>query len=160
MTKDVLVSVKGLQFADIDVRETASDEELDSIETICPGEYYFKNEGHFIVYEEFVDGFAGAIKNMIKLRDREFTISKKGPVNVQMVFSEGKKTMADYHTPFGNIMVALDTRKVETQETEDNISISIEYGLEANYQFIADCNIAVHITSRNAVLRQDKSQTM
>lgn len=97
---------------------------------------------------------------MIKLRDREFTISKKGPVNVQMVFSEGKKTMADYHTPFGNIMVALDTRKVETQETEDNISISIEYGLEANYQFIADCNIAVHITSRNAVLRQDKSQTM
>lgn len=28
MTKDVLVSIKGLQFADIDVRETASDEEL------------------------------------------------------------------------------------------------------------------------------------
>ena len=155
MTKDVLVSVKGLQFADADVRDTASDEELDSIETICPGEYYFRNEGHFIVYEELVDGFAGVIKNMIKLRDREFTISKKGPVNVQMVFSEGKKTMADYHTPYGNIMVALDTKKVRTEETEDDINISVEYGLEANYQFIADCNIAIHITSR-----QDKRQTI
>lgn len=147
MTKDVLVSIKGLQFADADVREAASDEELDSIETICPGEYYFRNDGHFIVYEELADGFAGVIKNRIKLRDREFTISKKGPVNVQMVFSEGKKTMANYNTPFGNIMVALDTKKVETQETDDDISILIEYGLEANYQFISDCTIAVHITS-------------
>lgn len=151
MTKDVLVSIRGLQFADVDVRESASDEELDSIETICPGEYYFRNDGHFIVYDELVDGFSGVIKNMIKLRDREFIISKKGPINVQMVFSEGKKTMADYHTPYGNIMVALDTKKVETQETEDDLDISIEYGLEANYQFIADCNIAVHITSRHVV---------
>lgn len=147
MTKDVLVSIRGLQFADIDVRESASDEELDAIETICPGEYYYKNDGHFVLYDELVDGFAGPVKNLIKLRDREFMISKKGPVNVQMVFSEGKKTMTDYHTPFGNIMVALDTKKVETQETENAIHIFIEYGLEANYQFIADCNIAVHITA-------------
>ena len=126
MTKDVLVSIRGLQFADVDVRASASDEELDAIETICPGEYYYKNDGHFILYEELVDGFEGPVKNLLKLRDREFMISKKGPVNVQMVFSEGKKTMTDYHTPFGNIMVALDTKKVETQETEDALHISIE----------------------------------
>ena len=143
----MLVTITGLQFADVDVRASASDEELDAIETICPGEYYYKNDGHFILYEELVDGFEGPVKNLLKLRDREFMISKKGPVNVQMVFSEGKKTMTDYHTPFGNIMVALDTKKVETQETEDALHISIECGLEANYQFIADCNIAVHITS-------------
>ena len=38
-----------------------------------------------------------------------------------------------------------------TKETEDALNICIEYGLEANYQFIADCNIAVHITSRHAI---------
>ena len=48
MTKEVLVSVKGLQFADVDIRESATDEELDLIETICPGEYYFRNDGHFM----------------------------------------------------------------------------------------------------------------
>ena len=88
MTKDVLVSIRGLQFADVDVRASASDEELDAIETICPGEYYYKNDGHFILYEELVDGFEGPVKNLLKLRDREFMISKKGPVNVQMVFSD------------------------------------------------------------------------
>lgn len=148
MTRDVLVSIKGLQYADNDVRESADDEEIDNIETICPGEYYCRNDGHFIVYEELVDGFLEPIKNIIKLRGKEFTISKKGPLNVQMVFSEGKKTLTDYCTPFGNIMIALDTKEVETKEREDSLDISIAYGLEANYQFIADCHITIHITER------------
>ena len=148
MTRDVLVSIKGLQYADNDIRASADDEEIDNIETICPGEYYCRNEGHFIVYEELVDGFSEPIKNMIKLRGKEFTISKKGPLNVQMVFSEGKKTLTDYCTPFGNIMIALDTKEVKTKEREDSLDISIAYGLEANYQFIADCHITIHITER------------
>jgi len=148
MTKDVLVSIKGLQYVDNDVSVAANDEEIDNIETICLGEYYYRNNGHFVIYEELSDGFAEPIKNVIKLRDKEFTISKKGPFNVQMVFSEGKKTMTDYCTPFGNIMIALDTKKVAAKINEDNLDISIAYGLEANYQFIADCHIAIHVTAR------------
>lgn len=151
MTKEVLVSVRGLQFVDSEVSQAASDEELDQIETICPGEYYYRNNAHYILYEENMEEVPEPVSNMIKLRDKEFCLWKKGPVNVQMVFSEGKKTMADYHTPFGNILVALDTKKIRTEETQDDINISIEYGLEANYQFIADCNIAIHITSRPAI---------
>lgn len=149
MTKDVLVSIRGLQFADSDVSQASSDEELDRIETICPGEYYFRNNGHFIIYEELLGEFQEPIKNVIKLRDKEFTVSKKGPVNVQMVFSEGKKTMTDYYTPYGNIMIALDTKKVAFEESESDLNINIAYGLEANYQFIADCDIAIHITAND-----------
>ena len=43
MTKDVLVSIQGLQFADSEIRNATSDEDLDLIETICPGEYYYRN---------------------------------------------------------------------------------------------------------------------
>lgn len=148
MTKDVLVSIKGLQYVDNDVRVSANEEEIDNIETICPGEYYYRNNGHFVVYEELADGFAEPIKNVIKLRGKEFAIFKKGPFNVQMVFTEGKKTMTDYCTPFGNIMIALDTKKVAAKINENYLDISIAYGLEANYQFIADCHIAVHVTAR------------
>ncbi len=42
MTKEVLVSIRGLQFVDNEVGQNASDEELDQIETICPGEYYYR----------------------------------------------------------------------------------------------------------------------
>lgn len=148
MTKDVLISIQGLQFADSEVSRTASDEELDRIETICPGEYYYRNDAHFILYEELVEDFPAPVKNVIKLRNKEFTITKKGPLNVQMVFSEGKKTMTDYFTPYGNILIALDTRQVSMEEGSDSMEIHIAYGLEANYQFIADCNITVEIRSR------------
>lgn len=149
MTKEVLVSIRGLQFVDNEVGQSASDEELDHIETICPGEYYYRNDAHFICYQELMDDFPEPISNMIKLKGKEFSLWKKGPVNVQMVFSEGKKTMTDYFTPFGNILVAMDTKEVCVTESTDCIKIHIAYGLEANYQFIADCNITIDIRSHN-----------
>ncbi len=145
MTRDVLVSVRGLQFADSDVSENATDEELDKIETICPGEYHYRNGGHFITYEELVDSFPSPVKSMFKLRGKEFTVTKKGPVNTQMVFLEGEKTLTDYSTPYGNIMVGIDTRQVKVDEQDDSMHIRVEYGLEVNYQYVADCDITVHI---------------
>ena len=61
----------------------------------------------------------------------------------------GEKTMTDYFTPFGNILVAMDTKEVCVTENADCIKIHIAYGLEANYQFIADCNITIDIKSHN-----------
>lgn len=46
MTKDVLVTVKGL--------ETGYDNE-DSMEIVCSGTYYFRNGKHYIKYEEIME---------------------------------------------------------------------------------------------------------
>ncbi len=145
MEKDVLVSIKGLQFAAEDIGAAATDEELEGIETVCPGQYYLKNDAHYILYDELIEGFDEPIKNMMKLREKEFILTKRGAINVQMVFSEGKKTMTDYGTPYGNILIAIDTQRIETSCAEDSLDIHIEYGLEANYQFVADCDIAIKI---------------
>lgn len=144
MTKEVLITIQGLQFDG----ESENDEELDKIESIYPGEYYFRNGAHYIMYEEMMEEETTPIKNVIKLREKEFTLTKKGIVNVQMVFTEGRKTMTSYATPFGNIMLALDTGKVAAEETEDELRIHIDYSLEANYQFVADCHITVTVESR------------
>ena len=148
MTKDVLVFIQGLQFADADIEDASTDEELDKIETICPGEYFLRNNTHYVLFEEVMDDTTESIKNIIKVKDNEFSITKKGPINVQMVFSEGKKTMTDYFTPFGNIMIALDTHSIEIEENEDSLKVHISYALEANYQFVAECNITVEVKSQ------------
>ena len=149
MTKDVWVSIKGLQFTDTDVSASSIGAGADSIETIYPGEYYYRNGRHFVVYEEISDILLEPVKNVIKLRDKEFIISKIGPYNAQMMFMEGKKTLSDYGTPFGNLRIGLDTTKVETHESENSLDIRIEYGLEANYHYIAACHVAVHIAEKN-----------
>jgi uncharacterized beta-barrel protein YwiB (DUF1934 family) len=147
VTKDVLISIQGLQFAGTEVDEAANDEEFDKIETICTGEYYYRNNAHFIMYDELLEDME-SIKNVIKLRDKEFTLTKKGGINVQMFFSQGKKTMTQYLTPFGNILIALDTKCVEYQQEADSLYIHIGYGLEANYQYIGDCNITIDVKSK------------
>jgi len=157
LTKDVLVSIQGLQFVGNEVAEAATDEEIDKIETICMGEYYYRNDAHFILYEELVEDFGKPVKNIIKLRGKEFVLTKKGPVNMQLLLAEGKKTMTDYATPFGNILVAFDTREVALEEHEDCIQIHIKYGLEANYQFISDCNIIMKVKS--SLHSEDNSHT-
>ena len=144
MTKEVLITIQGLQFD----AEAQNDEELDKIESIYPGEYYMRSGSHYILYEELMEEEVTPIKNVIKLRDKEFTLTKKGIINTQMVFTEGKKNMTSYVTPFGNIMIALDTEKIVVEETEEELKIHIDYGLEANYQYIADCHITVTVSAR------------
>lgn len=142
MTKNVIVSIQGLQFD-----AAQNDEELDKIETIYPGEYYFRNQAHYILYDECLEGQDEPVKNMIKIKPQELVITKKGPVNVQMVFNEGKKTITSYITPFGNMLIAMDTTKLDIEENADDMLVHIEYALEANYQYVADCNIRVEIKS-------------
>ena len=47
MNKDVLVGIRGLQFAETDIKEASTDEDLEKIETICPGEYLFSQQCAF-----------------------------------------------------------------------------------------------------------------
>lgn len=143
MTSDVLVTIQGLQFGD-----GVSEEELDQIQTICPGKFYDKNESRYILYDEMVEGIEQPIQNRIKIKKDEITVTKKGPFQVQMEFEKGKKTMTQYHTPFGPIMMAMDTEILEVEEAEDRIHIYIKYGLEANYQFVADCEIKIDIVDQ------------
>ena len=143
MTNDVLVTIQGLQFGD-----GASQEELDQIETICPGKFLEKNESRYVMYEEIMEGFEQTIQNRIKIKNDEITVTKKGPFQVQMVFEKNKKTMTEYHTPFGAIMLAMDTQVLEVLEAPNHIHIYIKYGLEANYQFVADCEIIIDITEQ------------
>ena len=48
MTKDVVVSLKGLQLA--------PDQQSDAVEVIAPGEYYIRNNKHYVLFEEIMEG--------------------------------------------------------------------------------------------------------
>ena len=58
MTQDVLLCIQGLQFEE----EAQNDEELDKIETICAGEYYYRNNAHYILYEELVEEWKSPLR--------------------------------------------------------------------------------------------------
>ena len=141
MTKDVLLAIKGLQF-------NASEEES-NIQTITPAAYYMKNNSHFVIYDEATEGSDELTKNVIRLKDRSMEITKKGHVNVHMVFEENRKSLSNYATPFGDILIGLDTRKISVTSEVNKMHVEVDYMLEVNYEFLANCRISMDITERN-----------
>ena len=140
MTKDVLIAIKGLQYD--------GSEEDTEIETVTAAEYYKKNNSHYVIYEESFEGFEGTTKNVIKFKDNSLDLTKKGLVNVHMMFEENKKNMTNYSTPYGDILIGIDARKIRMREEEEKIHVDVEYALEINYEHLADCHISIGIQAK------------
>lgn len=140
MTKEVLLSITGLQLNGI--------VEDDQVEVITPGEYYNQNNKHFVLFDEVNEENREKTKNTIKIQNNMVDLIKKGFVNVHMVFEENKKNMTYYNTPFGNIIIGINTEKIALHETEEKIDVKINYALEVNYEFVADCKINISIKSK------------
>lgn len=145
MTKEILLSLKGLQME--------KNEEAQESETITPADYYQRNDSHYVFYEEMMEGFTDVIKNRIKFNDSCLEVSKKGLINVQMIFEENKKNMSSYATPYGNIIIGIDTESILVEEKENQIRVEVEYVLEANYQYLADCRIEMELRPREEGMR-------
>lgn len=144
MTKDVLLTISGLQFT------APEDEGAEPVEVITAGDYYKKNGKHYILYDEVMEGFEGSTRNVIKITDDYLDITKKGVSNVHMVFEKNKKNVSYYYTPFGNILIGIDAKSVDINETEENIDVQVKYNLEVNYEHLADCSITMNIKSKEA----------
>lgn len=140
MTKDVFLSLKGLQME--------SGEDAQEMETITPADYYRKRDSHYVIYEEMTEGFKETTKNMIRFKDSYLEVTKKGLINVHMVFEKNKKNMTSYMTPYGNILIGIDTESISLEENEDQIRLEVAYSLDANYQHLADCKIELELRSR------------
>ncbi|MDR0220949.1 MAG: DUF1934 domain-containing protein [Lachnospiraceae bacterium] len=140
MTKDVLVSLRGLQY------EMGVDNQ--DIETITSAEYYHSEGNHYVVYDEVTVDSPDPIKNMIKFRDDYLEVTKQGAVNINMIFEEKKKNLTNYETPYGEIIVGVDTGKVKITEEDKRISLQVDYRLDVNHMHMADCRINVDIRNR------------
>lgn len=135
MTKDVLLSIKGLY--------TEDNEDAESVETLAPAEFYIKEGVYYLFFEEIMDDTTGITKSRIKYSDKCFELTRKGEVSVHLLFEEGKKTLNTYQLPYGNLVVGLDTRRIQLTETEEEIKIAIDYAMEINYQQVSDNTIDI-----------------
>ena len=141
MTKDILVKISGMQFT----ADNDDANEPEPVEIIAPEKYYFKNGKHYIIYDEFMEGFDSVTKNVLKLKNDSLEITKRGSSNVHMIFEKDKKNLTCYTTPFGNLMMGIDARRILIEESEEEIYAQVEYALDINYEHLADCTIQLRV---------------
>ena len=141
MKKDVLIKISGIHS---DVFN-----EDDKIEIITSGSYYKKNNKHYLLYDEIVEGQDDVTKNIARFDEAGFHLSKSGFTNVDMSFEENKRNITNYITPYGSMLVGVDTGRIDVVENEENIQVDIAYSLDVNYQHLADCTLHMDIQSRD-----------
>ncbi|WP_367568816.1 DUF1934 domain-containing protein [Lacrimispora sp.] len=139
MTRDVLISISGMQVAE---------EDKNGVELITSGDYFIKNGNHYILYEEIQEDGEGVTKNTIKIRPSGLDIIKRGSFSTHMIFEKDKKNMSCYATPLGELMVGINTNDIHIQEDEDHLNVRVEYSLDINYQHVSQCSIILDIHSK------------
>ena len=141
MAEKVLFCIKGLHTV-CDV----TDGEPEEIEVLNVAEYYYKNNTHYIMYEEIMDGTNGPTRNLVKIKPESVEITRKGEVNTRMYFEEGKCDQTTYYTPEGQINMGMDTHRIRLTESDKEIRAQISYAMLVNYQHMADCEICLKVT--------------
>lgn len=138
MTKDVLITISGVQMLD--------EEDMD-VEMVTRGDYYQRNGKHYILYDEVMEGFEGTVRNVIKVSPESVDIIKQGAASARMQFEKNKKNLSCYTTPLGDLMIGIQANRISIDEGQDHLKINVEYSLDINYQHASDCNISVSVQS-------------
>ena len=139
MTRDVLISISGMQIAE---------EDNHGVKMITTGDYFLKNGSHYILYDEIQEGLDGVIKNTVKISPSGLDIIKRGSSSVHMTFEKDKKNIACYATPCGELMIGISTNAIEVIEEEDRLKVHVSYSLDINYQHVSECDIDLDIHSK------------
>ena len=154
MTKDVLISITGLHtgiFPTDDEWISHEEEEYEPIEVVTPASYYWKNNKHYILYEDIMEGLGEVTKNKIKISGTDsLEIMKTGFTNAHMVFEKNKKTLTYYETPLGQLLVSVNTRRMDVDVAENNIRVLVDYELDVDHEPLADCRIEMNITAQSS----------
>ena len=138
MNKEVIINISGLQL-------DAGTEE--PIELMTTGDYYLKNGKHYVIYDELTDD-SQVVKNRLKNSPKVVEVTKKGASSSHMVFERGKENLTYYDTPFGSLLLGINTSKIDLEEKEDSMALHIDYGLSINSDHVSDCSIDVSIASK------------
>lgn len=143
MTKDVLVTVKGLQIGE---------NHDDIMEIVCNGTYYFRNGKHYIKYEEIMEESMNSISNTLKISDSSdglrVEVKKKGAIETTLIFEEGQNHISCYETEYGSFMLGFHASYISVEHDENKIHIHIDYAMEMNYEHLSDNQIDISIVSK------------
>ncbi len=138
MNKNVVISLMGLQYA--------VEEEEAPIEVINFGQYYKKGDKHYLLYEE-TDESGKATKCRIKVSGKELELQKRDRSNTRLLFLPGEEYLTGYETPYGSLLVGVNTRSLELYEEEEFLRATLKYGLEINGEKTGECTLVLKVQS-------------
>lgn len=141
MIQEVKLRVRGMQ--------RTNDESDDDIEVVCLGQMCEQDGFICLSYEDAVEedghGNVQFTKNVIKIRDDQIEVIKRGPWDSHLVFVPQQPTYTYYSTPFGELEMSIFTKKILNEKRADGFHFQLKYDLEMDHTFISECNVDIEV---------------
>ena len=141
MNREVELVLSGLHDT-----EGASDK--NAVKTAQTAQYFKRNDSHYLLYEEKMDEDQAPCRSRIKFRDHLLELTRQGAVEMHMIFEENKRHVVPYNTPYGQLMLGIETRRVQVEEQEDQICVTVEYILDQEGEPFSESCLKLHIREK------------
>ena len=143
MEKDVVISIKGIQ--------KYEDTDPDVIELVTAGRLTRVGESYTLSYQESeLTGLEGTTTTF-HITPERITLHREGTLNSEMIFQEGQKHFSLYETPYGGLMLGVNTHRAKADFGEDGGNLSIRYALEVDSQPIGENAFEIRVTEPQLV---------
>jgi len=125
MSDKFSVTIKGLQ-------SYAGTQEDTDIELVSECDFYEADGVYFCEYDESEITGLGGTRTTIEIAGDYVSLTRRGTVNSQMLFMEGRKTTSIYAMPFGELTIDIHTISLETHIGEKGGTLKVNYIIDIN----------------------------
>ena len=122
MENNVVLSIRGQQ--------NYLDQDPEVIELVTEGRMIRRDHGWEIRYEESDLTGLGGVTTIFQVEPGCITLTRKGPVNSEMVFRKGVLHESLYQMEFGALMITVCATRVSYDLTEAGGTIDLTYGID------------------------------
>lgn len=143
MEKPVIISIRGVQ--------TLEEGQEDVMELVTQG-ILRQEEGELsLTYlESELTGLEGTTTTF-HITPERITLHREGTLNSEMIFQEGQKHFSLYETPYGGLMLGVNTHRAKADFGEDGGNLFIRYALEVDSQPIGENAFEIRVTEPQLV---------
>ena len=129
MMKDVWISISN--------RQNDGQQEEDTMLFDTAGSYYFNDGIGVLSYQESeLTGLEGT-RTSVMVMPNQVVVDRDGMLTGRMVFREGTKDSYPYNTPYGQMMLGIDTRKIRHNFNENGGDVEIDYITDLAHTFVS-----------------------
>ncbi len=146
MTKDVIISIRGLQeYEGID---------KDSIELVTAGTLTSTGQGYNLTYEESaITGMDGTVTSF-DISPQRVTLIRTGPICSEMVFEAGRRHLSLYQTPYGNMEVGVRARIMRCTLDENGGELEVDYAIDIDHAMAGENRFRIQVRESKNALKQ------
>ena len=134
----------------LDAHSSTDGRQEDPIRMITTGEMFERADETVIRYEESLDENDEPQKIELTMRGNVITMSRKGVISAEMVFSRGKRYESQYHTPYGDMDLALYCTRAEFTPDNSGGELALQYQLDLGGQYAAVHDMRLHWMRKKA----------